>query len=41
MCAVAKNTFDDVDVLRSGIVDIEIKEHLAGVNLDLPDAGTA
>lgn len=41
VCTVAKNTFDDVDVLGAGIVNIEIEEHLARVNLDLQDAVTA
>jgi len=40
-CAVTENAFNDVDVLGAGIVDIEVKEHFAGVNLDLQDAGAA
>jgi hypothetical protein len=41
MCAVTENAFKDVDVLGAGIVNIEVKEHLAGVHLDLQDAGAA
>jgi len=41
VCAVTENTLHDIDVLGAGIVNIEVKEHLAGVNLDLQDAGTA
>jgi len=39
VCAVTEDAFNDIDVLGAGIVNIEVKEHLAGVNLDLQDAG--
>ena len=41
MCPVTENAFNDVYVLGAGIVNIEVKEHLAGVNLDLQDTGAA
>ena len=38
---IVKNPFDDVDVFGGGLVNVEIQELLAGVDLDLQDAETA